>query len=91
MDFVSIGNPGNTADTGGYPPPAGAVPYAYNLGKYEISRDMVIKASTAGSLGLTLQDMTSFGGNGLNRPATGISWNEVARFVNWATRQSEFS
>jgi formylglycine-generating enzyme required for sulfatase activity len=27
--------------------------------------------------------MTSYGGNGANRPATGISWNEAARFVNW--------
>jgi formylglycine-generating enzyme required for sulfatase activity len=27
--------------------------------------------------------MTSFGGNGANRPATGVSWNEAARFVNY--------
>ncbi|NCW27826.1 MAG: PEP-CTERM sorting domain-containing protein [Verrucomicrobia bacterium] len=79
IDFVSIGNAGNAPDTTG----KGAVPYIYNLGKYEVSRDMVIKASTAGGLGLTLQDMTSYGGNGVNRPATGISWNEAARFVNW--------
>jgi formylglycine-generating enzyme required for sulfatase activity len=26
---------------------------------------------------------TSFGGNGTNRPATGVTWNEAARFVNW--------
>ena len=34
------------------------------------------------SLAITMLDMTSFGGNGANRPATGISWNEAARFVN---------
>lgn len=83
IDFVTIGNLGNVADTTGYPNPGGSVPYIYNLGKYEVSRDMVLKASTMGGLGLTLQDMTSYGGNGQNRPATGISWNEAARFVNW--------
>jgi hypothetical protein len=83
MDFVTIGNPGNAADTTGSPNPAGAVAYTYNLGKYEVSRDMITKANSAGSLGITLQDMTSYGGNGVNRPAAGISWNEAARFVNW--------
>ena len=83
MDFVAIGNPGNAADTTGSPNPAGAVAYTYNLGKYEVSRDMITKANSAGSLGITLQDMTSYGGNGVNRPAAGISWNEAAKFVNW--------
>jgi hypothetical protein len=83
MEFVTIGNPNNPGDTTGSPNPVGSVPYVYNLGKYEVSRDMVLKASTAGGLGLTVQDMASYGGNGLNRPATGISWNEAARFVNW--------
>ena len=83
MDFVTIGNPNNSADTTGSPNPVGSVPYVYNLGKFEVSRDMVLKASTAGGLGLTLQDMNLYGGNGANRPATGISWNEAARFVNW--------
>ena len=83
IDFVEIGNPGNEADTTGYPNPVGRVDYVYNLGKYEISRDMIIKANAAGGLGITLQDMTSYGGNGANRPATGISWYEAARFGNW--------
>ena len=83
MDFVTIGNPGNAADTTGSPNPVGSVAYTYNLGKYEVSRDMITKANTAGSLGITLQDMTTFGGNGVNRPATGISWYEAAKFVNW--------
>jgi hypothetical protein len=83
MDFVTIGNPGNAADTSGSPNPAGSVSYIYNIGKYEVSRDMITKANAAGSLGITLRDMSSYGGNGINRPATGISWNEAARFVNW--------
>jgi formylglycine-generating enzyme required for sulfatase activity len=61
----------------------GAVSYIYNIGKYEISRDMIAKANSAGSLGITMWNMTNFGGNGVNRPATGISWNEAARFVNY--------
>ena len=83
MEFVTIGNPGNAADTTGLPNPVGAVAYTYQIGKYEVSRDMILKATSAGGLGITLQDMTSSGGNGANRPATGVSWNEAARFVNW--------
>ena len=83
MEFVAIGSPGNAADTTGLPTPAGSVAYNYSIGKHEVSRDMVIKANAAGNLGITLFDMTSFGGNGVDRPATGFSWNEAARFVNW--------
>lgn len=79
MDFVTIGNPNNAPDTTGY----GSVAYTYNLGKYEVSRDMIDKANAAGSLGITLQDMTSYGGNGINKPATGINWAEAAFYVNW--------
>jgi len=83
MDFVTIGNPNNVADTTGSPNPAGSVAYTYNLGKYEVSRDMITKANSAGSLGITLQDMTSYGGYGVNKPATGVSWDEAATYVNW--------
>jgi len=83
MDFVEIGNPGNAVDTTGSPNPAGSVGYTYNLGKYEVSRDMINKANAEGSLGITMADMSSYGGNGFNRPATGVSWYEAASFVNW--------
>jgi len=83
MEFVTIGNPGNAPDTTGSPIPAGSVAYTYNLGKYEVSRDMITKANAAGSLGITLQDMTNYGGNGVNKPATGVSWYEAAKYVNW--------
>ncbi len=33
MDWVNVGNPGNAADTTGY----GAVAYAYQIGKYEVT------------------------------------------------------
>lgn len=84
IDFVTIGNPGNSADTTGAPNPAGSVAYTYNLGKYEVSRDMINKANTAGGLGITMADMSTYvGGNFASRAATGISWNEAARFVNY--------
>jgi formylglycine-generating enzyme len=83
IDFVTIGNPANAADTAGSPNPAGSVPYVYRMGTYEISRDMITKANNLGNLAITLQNMTSYGGNGADRPATGVSWNEAARFVNW--------
>jgi formylglycine-generating enzyme required for sulfatase activity len=90
MTFVTIGNPGNAADTTGNPNPAGAVDYEYGIGKFEVSRDMITKYNadfgTANSLEITLWDMEAEGfvdGNLANKPATGISWNEAARFVNW--------
>ena len=83
MEFVTIGNPNNAADTTGSPNPAGSVAYIYNLGKYEVSRDMITKANAAGSLGITMSDLSVFGANGVNRPATGISYYEAAKYVNW--------
>ena len=91
MEFVTIGNPGNAADATGSPNPAGSVNYAYKMAKFEVSRDMIAKANAAGNLGITLGNMALFGGNGGNRPATGISWNEAARFVNWLNTSEGFS
>ena len=83
MEFVTIGNPGNAADTTGSPNPVGSVAYTYNLGMYEVSRGQLEKANSAGSLGITMYDMSSYGGNGLLKPATGVTWYEAARYVNW--------
>jgi formylglycine-generating enzyme required for sulfatase activity len=79
VDFVTTGDPGNAPDNTTY----GAVPYSYRMGKYEVSRDVITKANSAGGLGISMADMSSYGGNGMNRPATGVSWYEAARFVNW--------
>lgn len=84
LEFVTVGNPGNTADTKGNPNPGGSVPYVYQIGKYEVSRDQITKANADGSLGLTLDGMAIVtGGPRVNMPASGISWNEAARFVNY--------
>jgi formylglycine-generating enzyme required for sulfatase activity len=77
IEFVTIGNPGNPADTTGIPNPAGSVPYAYRMGKFEISEDMINKANTLGGLGITHDN------RGANKPATSVSWLQAATFVNW--------
>ena len=88
IDFVQIGNPNNFADSSGFPNPVGSVSYVYNISKYEISRSMIEYANSEGNLGITLNDLTNFGGNYPNRPANGISWYEAARFVNYLNIQS---
>lgn len=77
IDFVTIGSPGNPADTTGDPNPAGSVPYTYRMGKYEISEQMIEKANVLGGLGITKDT------RGPNQPATRVSWFEAAQFVNW--------
>ena len=77
MEFVTIGNPGNAADTTGAPNPAGAVGYTYGIGKFEVSEDMITKFNASQSLQITTDT------RGPNKPATSVSWNEAARFVNW--------
>jgi hypothetical protein len=78
MEFVTIGNPGNAADTGGAPNPAGSVGYTYDIGKFEVSEDMIDKFNASQSLQI-IKGST----RGPNMPAAGISWNVSARFVNW--------
>ena len=78
MEFVTIGNPGNAADTTGEPNSAGAVGYTYGIGKFEVSEDMINKYNALNP-GLQISKDT----RGTNKPATRVSWNEAARFVNW--------
>jgi formylglycine-generating enzyme required for sulfatase activity len=85
MEFVPIDNPGNPADTTGVPNPAGSVDYSYKMGKFEISEEMINKANLLGGLGI-LKD-----NRGINLPATGVSWNEAARFVNWLNTSQGYS
>lgn len=62
----------------------GAVPSNYRMGKFEVSRAMINSYNaSSGGPAITMENMTPYGGNGANRPATGVSWNEAARFVNW--------
>ena len=90
MEFTEIGNPANTPETLGNPNPKGIVSYVYRMARYEVSREMLNKANVDGALGLTMADMTSFGGNGVLKPATGLSWYEAAKFVNWLNTSTGF-
>lgn len=86
IDFVTIGNPANPADTTGSPNPAGSVPYVYRIGKYETSEDMVAKANTLGNLNFLYSSILRWP----NKPATGLSWFMAARFVNWLNTSSGY-
>jgi formylglycine-generating enzyme required for sulfatase activity len=87
MGFVNIGDPGNAADSNG----RGAVAYEYRMGVNEVSRGMIDAYNAlSGEASLTMSDMSALGGNGTARPATGISWNEAARFVNWLNTSKGF-
>jgi formylglycine-generating enzyme len=85
IKFVSIGNPGNSGDPTGSPSMVGAVNYPYRIATYEISQDAIDKANAASTANGTPLNITT---NELespepNDPATYISWDEAARFVNW--------
>lgn len=91
VEFVQIGSPGNVDDSQGDPGRMGNVDYIYWMGKFEVSRGMITKANEASGLDISLADMGSYGGNGVNRPATGVTWNEAARFVNWLNTNQGFA
>jgi len=91
MDFTTIGSAGNSADNTGY----GSMDNNYRIGTYEVSRGMIDAYNNINGSGMdtfaSMYDMTSYGGNGANRPATGVSWNEAARFVNWLNTSQGYS
>jgi hypothetical protein len=89
IGFVTVADPGNPDDsgtTGSWSSPYGGVDYTFRIGTSEISRDMISEANAEGNLAIT---MFSYAGAGISggdragRPATGVTWNEAARFVNW--------
>jgi len=82
MDFVDVGNAGNTADDTGY----GAVDYNYQMGKNEVSEAMIEAYNTANAGALI-----TLNSRGANSPATSVSWNESANFVNWLNVQQGYS
>jgi hypothetical protein len=78
IDFVSIGNTSNAADTTTY----GAVPYEYRASTYEISQNAITKATASGMANVTAGAWTG------NQPAATISWYEAAAFVNFLNTNS---
>ena len=98
IDYVSVGNIGNAADTTGY----GAVSYEYQIGKYEVTNaqyaEFLNAKAATDSYGLYNPSMSSYGitrsgssgtytyvvTSGMeNRPVVYVSWFDAARFSNW--------
>ncbi len=98
IDWVTVGNAGNAADTTGY----GAVGYEYKIGKYEVTNAQygafLNAAAKTDSYGLYNSNMSSYGisrsgssggytysvtGALANRPVVYVSWFDAARFANW--------
>jgi formylglycine-generating enzyme required for sulfatase activity len=79
MEFVTIGNPNNAADSGDSRD--GSVGYTFNIGKFEVSEEMITKYNA--NFGTTNNLEITQDNRGDAKPATSVSWNEAARFVNW--------
>lgn len=92
IEFVTIGDPGNAADTqvmstdgtSGY----GSVNYEYRIGMYEITNKqwndfVAIAGAPTGSSTLAYIDNGNFSGD--LQPANEISWLEALQFCNYLT------
>ena len=80
LDFTSIGNAGNGADTTGY----GSVGYDYRIGTYDISQNQIDAATASG-----LSNVVAGAWSG-DLPAANMSWYESAAFVNWLNTSKGF-
>jgi formylglycine-generating enzyme required for sulfatase activity len=78
IDFVSIGNTDNAADTTSY----GAVPYEYRASIHEISQNAIDKATASGMANVTAGAWTG------SQPAANITWYDAAAFVNFLNTSS---
>ncbi len=98
IDWVTVGNSGNAADSSGY----GAVSQTYKIGKYEVTNGQYAEFLNAkgsangygiynsGMAGLGIAQSGSSGsfsysvtGALANRPVAYVSWFDAARFANW--------
>jgi sulfatase modifying factor 1 len=98
VDYVTVGNAGNAADSTGY----GAVGYSYQIGKYEVTNAQygafLNAAAQTDSYGLYNSNMSSLGitrsgssgsytysvtGTLANRPVVYVTWFDAARMANW--------
>jgi formylglycine-generating enzyme len=86
IDFVTIGNAGNAADTGGTVG-CGAVSYSYRIGKYEVTNAQwntftaAVGAPTGNDGGYTAGAYRT----GAQQPTNNVSWYEAAQFCNYLT------
>ena len=75
-EFVTIGDVGNAADTTGY----GDVSYEYRIARYAISEGDI---ATYNAAPVNSTRQITLDSRGTDKPATSVSWNEAARYVNW--------
>jgi sulfatase modifying factor 1 len=86
MEFVTIGNAGNAADTGGTPG-CGAVAYNYRIGKYEVTNAQwnaftaAVGAPTGSDVGYSYSSYYT----GAQQPTNQVNWYEAAQFCNYLT------
>ena len=80
LEFLAIGNPGNTNDSTGF----GGVSYNYKIAKYDVSVNQLQKAISGG-----LAHMVAGAWTG-DQPAN-LSWYQAAAFVNWLNTNSGFA
>lgn len=86
LTFEAVENPSNSADTNDW----GAVGYSFGMSRYEISEGMIdaYNAHSENSAFPIFYDSTP---RGADKPATSITWNEAARFVNWLNTSKGYS
>lgn len=92
MQFVKIGDAGNSGKNAGLSRPIGDVNYEYWIGKFEVDAWQIAVGNASGIVGVSVADWNHRGYTfGTNPPATGISWQEAARFVNWMNISKGYS
>ena len=90
IDFVTIGNAGNSADTTGY----GAVGHNYRIGKYEITNSQWnaftgAAGVPAGNPSYAYDQSSTW--TSAQQPTNNISWYEAAQFCNYLTSGQKYS
>ena len=93
INFVTIGNPGNTADTGGTPG-CGTVSYNYRIGKYEVTNAQwntftAVAGAPTGNPSYAYDESAYF--TGAQQPTNYVSWYEAAQFCNYLTSGNKYS
>ena len=88
IEFVTIGDPGNAPDTvaptaTSAPLPGGSVDYTYRMATYEISEEIIAKANALSDAAGASLNLNIDVQRGPQKPATGLSWYDAARFVNF--------
>ena len=86
IDFVTIGNASNAADTGGTPG-CGAVSYGYRIGKYEVTNAQwnTFTAAAGTPTGNDGGHTYSAAFTGAQQPTNNVSWYEASQFCNYLT------